>query len=53
MFVSFVIAGKIRVDGTDINERDAIGVWETDTLPIHCDAGAEFVVVVETPVNQK
>jgi quercetin 2,3-dioxygenase len=48
----FTIEGKIRVDGTDINERDAIGVWETDTVPIHCDAGAHFLVI-ETPINQK
>ena len=48
----FCIEGKIRVDGTDINERDAIGVWETDTLSIHCEAGAHFLVI-ETPINQK
>jgi hypothetical protein len=48
----FVIEGKIRVDGTDLNTRDAIGVWETDTVPIHCDGGAEFLII-ETPINQK
>jgi redox-sensitive bicupin YhaK (pirin superfamily) len=48
----FSIEGKINVDGTDISERDAIGVWETGTVPIHCDAGAHFLVI-ETPVNQK
>lgn len=48
----FLIEGKIRIDGTDLEPRDAIGVWETDQLPIHCDAGAHFLVV-ETPVNQK
>jgi redox-sensitive bicupin YhaK (pirin superfamily) len=48
----FCIEGKIRVDGTDINERDAIGVWETGSVPIHCAAGAYFLVI-ETPVNQK
>ena len=48
----FVIEGKIRVDGTDINKRDAIGVWETDTVPVHCEAGCHFLII-ETPVNQK
>lgn len=48
----FSIEGKIRVDGTDIQERDAIGVWETDTVPIHCDAGAYFIAI-ETVINQK
>jgi quercetin 2,3-dioxygenase len=48
----FAIDGKIRVDGTDIEERDAIGLWETNTIPIHCDAGTQFIVI-ETPINQK
>jgi quercetin 2,3-dioxygenase len=48
----FVIEGKIRVDGTDLLARDAMGVWETEQVPIHCEAGAHFLVI-ETPVNQK
>lgn len=48
----FVLEGKLRVDGTDLFVRDAIGVWETGTVPIHCDARAHFLVI-ETPVNQK
>lgn len=48
----FSIEGKIRVDGTDINERDAIGIWQTDSVSIHCDAGAHFLII-ETPINQK
>ena len=48
----FCIEGKINVDGTDINQRDAIGIWETDSFPIHCDGGSHFLVI-ETPVNQK
>ncbi len=47
----FVIDGKIRVDGTDINTRDAIGVWETENVPVHVDAGAEFLII-ETVINQ-
>lgn len=48
----FAIEGKIRAGGTDIGERDAIGIWEADSVPIHCDAGAHFLII-ETPVNQK
>jgi redox-sensitive bicupin YhaK (pirin superfamily) len=48
----FVIEGRIRVDGTDIEARDAIGIWETDQVPLHCEAGAYFLII-ETPVNQK
>jgi redox-sensitive bicupin YhaK (pirin superfamily) len=48
----FLIEGKIRVDGTDLHPRDAIGVWETDTVPIHCDSGSEWLII-EAPINQK
>ena len=48
----FVIEGRVRVDGTDLLERDAIGVWETGTIPIHVEANTQFIVI-ETPVNQK
>jgi quercetin 2,3-dioxygenase len=48
----FLIEGKIRVGGTDLQPRDAIGVWETGSVPIHCEAGAHFLVI-ETPINQK
>jgi redox-sensitive bicupin YhaK (pirin superfamily) len=48
----FLLEGKIRVDGTDLNPRDAIGVWETDTVPIHCEGGSEWLII-EAPINQK
>jgi len=48
----FLIEGRIRVDGTDLDPRDAIGVWETDSVPVHCEAGCHFLVI-ETPINQK
>lgn len=48
----FSIEGKIGVEGTDVNERDAVGVWETDGVSIQCDAGAHFLII-ETPINQK
>ena len=48
----FLIAGRIRVDGTDLHPRDAIGVWETDHVPIHCEEHSEFLII-ETPINQK
>lgn len=47
----FLIEGRIRVDGTDLEPRDAIGVWETAQVPIHCEAGAHFLII-ETPINQ-
>jgi redox-sensitive bicupin YhaK (pirin superfamily) len=48
----FVMEGNIRIDGNDLKARDAIGVWETADVPVHCEAGAHFLII-ETPINQK
>jgi redox-sensitive bicupin YhaK (pirin superfamily) len=48
----FAIEGQLVIDGTEINQRDAIGIWDTDTVTIHSAAGAQYLVV-EIPVNQK
>lgn len=47
----FLIAGKINVGGTDLEPRDAVGVWETAELPLHVAAGTELLIV-ETVINQ-
>lgn len=47
----FLISGKINVGGTDLEPRDAIGVWETSELPIHVAANSEFLII-EAPINQ-
>lgn len=48
----FVITGSITIDGIDIPERDAIGIWDTDKITLTCKEESEFLII-ETPVNQK
>jgi quercetin 2,3-dioxygenase len=48
----FVIEGNIQIRENHLETRNAIGVWETDSIRIDCKAGAEFLII-ETPVNQK
>jgi quercetin 2,3-dioxygenase len=48
----YVIDGKITAGGTDLQTNDAIGIWDTDNVDIHSEAGAHFIII-ETPVNQK
>lgn len=48
----FAIKGAITISGHALPQRDALGIWDTDTVSIHCDEAAEFLIV-ETPVNQK
>lgn len=48
----FVITGSIHVANTNLNEKDSIGLWDTDCIQIDCEAGTEFIII-ETPINQK
>jgi redox-sensitive bicupin YhaK (pirin superfamily) len=48
----FVITGSISINGTALPQRDALGIWDTDSIDITCTADSEFLVI-ETPVNQK
>ena len=48
----FLTEGRIRVAGTSLEPRDAIGIWETGRLSIDCEAGTDLLIV-ETPINQK
>lgn len=48
----FSIEGKIQVNETDLQDRDAIGIWETDSIKINCEGQSHFLII-ETPINQK
>lgn len=48
----FCIEGHIRINGNDILQRDAIGIWETDGITIDCSTDSQFLII-ETPINQK
>ena len=48
----FIISGSVSLDNRTLNEKDAIGIWETDHVTIECEAGTEFIII-ETPINQK
>jgi redox-sensitive bicupin YhaK (pirin superfamily) len=48
----FVMEGSIQVGDTKVGRRDALGVWDTSDITIHCSDEAHFLII-ETPVNQK
>jgi quercetin 2,3-dioxygenase len=48
----FAIKGNIKISGNDLIERDAIGIWGTDSIEIETTTGAEYLII-ETPINQK
>jgi redox-sensitive bicupin YhaK (pirin superfamily) len=48
----FAIRGNIMISGFALQERNALGIWDTDQIAIECAEPAEFLII-ETPVNQK
>ena len=48
----FLIEGSLKINDTSLSQRDAIGIWDTGQVTIHCDTDAHFLII-ETPVNQK
>jgi redox-sensitive bicupin YhaK (pirin superfamily) len=46
----FAISGELTVEGTNLNERDAIGLWETENVTIGIKQASQFVVI-EVPIN--
>jgi redox-sensitive bicupin YhaK (pirin superfamily) len=48
----FVMEGSIQVSGITVGQRNALGIWNTDNIAIHCPEEAHFLLI-ETPVNQK
>ena len=48
----FLIEGAMRIGENHLEKRDAIGIWDTDSISISCEAGSHFLII-EMPVNQK
>lgn len=46
----FVIDGTIVVDNETLNKRDAIGVWDTDSVSITAEKDSR-VLLIEVPMN--
>ncbi len=45
-----VVDGAVMVDGKELSKRDALGIWETDTIAISAKENAE-VLLIEVPMN--
>jgi redox-sensitive bicupin YhaK (pirin superfamily) len=45
------IEGEIEVEGTKLNKRDAIGIWETNEIEIKANTNSRFLIM-EIPMEQ-
>jgi quercetin 2,3-dioxygenase len=49
---AFVIAGNVTIDGNSLNERDGLGIWETEWISITADSEGAEVLLMEVPMRE-
>jgi redox-sensitive bicupin YhaK (pirin superfamily) len=49
---AFIISGKATINGQALDTRDAVGVYETDTVVVTADADTE-ILLIEVPMQFK
>lgn len=47
---AFVINGTITINGEQLSKRDAIGIWEIETIKLHASADAE-ILLIDVPMK--
>jgi redox-sensitive bicupin YhaK (pirin superfamily) len=49
---AFVIAGNVTIDEISLNERDGLGIWETEWISITADSEGAEVLLMEVPMRE-
>lgn len=49
---AFVIKGDVTINGTQLNERDGLGIWETDKFSVEANSQDAEVLLMEVPMNK-
>jgi redox-sensitive bicupin YhaK (pirin superfamily) len=47
----FIIKGNVTIDGMSLNERDGLGIWETDKLTVETNSQDAEVLLMEIPMK--
>jgi redox-sensitive bicupin YhaK (pirin superfamily) len=47
---AFVIAGQVTINGEQLDARDGLGIWETDTINITANSNAE-ILLIDVPMK--
>ncbi len=46
----FILSGNVAINGTSLNRRDGLGVWDTEKIKIVADSETELLLM-EVPMN--
>jgi redox-sensitive bicupin YhaK (pirin superfamily) len=47
---AFLLEGSVSINGQQLNKRDALGIWDTDTVDITANEKTE-ILLIEVPMN--
>jgi quercetin 2,3-dioxygenase len=47
---AFVIGGQVTINGEQLDARDGLGIWETDTINITASSNAE-ILLIDVPMK--
>ena len=48
---AFVLKGDITIDETVLNERDGLGIWNTDKISVRANSQDAEILLMEVPMN--
>lgn len=48
---AFVLKGDVTIDETVLNERDGLGIWNTDKISIKANSQDAEILLMEVPMN--
>jgi redox-sensitive bicupin YhaK (pirin superfamily) len=48
---AFIIKGDVSIEGNNLNERDGLGIWDTDTISIKANSQNAEVLLMEVPMS--
>lgn len=49
---AFVITGDVTINGIPLNERDGLGIWDTDAFIVEANSQDAEVLLMEVPMHQ-
>ena len=48
---AFIIKGDVSIEGNNLNERDGLGVWDSDNISIKANSQNAEVLLMEVPLS--
>jgi len=48
---AFVITGDISIDGNQLNQRDGLGIWDTDKISIVANSPDAALLIMDVPIT--